>query len=139
MGLSAALPTIAEEHQTGFVWGNIVLLLKQSDSRIQCFLKWLKGYTIPSQMCVLWCIYAKFDHRINRIWPKLCANLTTTCHIFHNGWLRFDFWLPCALVVQKFKMAWKFNITCFFIAIYEFNIYLSIFQRGRRLLEKGAI
>ncbi len=44
-------PTIAGEYWTSFAWDNDIPWLKVSDSRIESFLKWLKEYTVQSQMC----------------------------------------------------------------------------------------
>ncbi len=68
---------------------------------------------------------AQYDHRINRIWPKLCKIDDNFLHIP----LCFDFQLPYVFV-QKFKKAGKFKITFFLIVIYEFNSYLFFKKRG---------
>ncbi len=98
---------------------------QMSNTCIQMFLKCLKWYTIPSQMCA--------QSYLCPIWPYNHSNLTKTpCKhnkkqllTFHYGWLHFDFWLHACLHNHP-NADWN---GVFPIPIDEFYIYLFIKKR----------
>ncbi len=83
--LSEEKPTIAKIQRTSFIWDNHISGLKVSDSSIQNYLKWIKWFTIPSQMCAQSYLYP--------IWPHNHQNLTKTPCKFDNTTSHLPLWL----------------------------------------------
>ncbi len=89
--LSYKKPTTAEELWTGFAWDDVILWLKVSYFSIQSFLKWLRWYTILSQMSAL-SHSVVFAPNLAIQWLEFeqnSANLIKQLHIFHYGRCRY--------------------------------------------------
>ncbi len=82
---------------SGFTWDDDILWLKVSDSRVQSYLKWLKWYTMPSQMRAQ-IQSLEFDQTF------IQTNLTKQLHIHHYGCMALTllyFPAACALAQSR--------------------------------------